>query len=156
MPRRKVIQKREVMPDPLYNSPLVTRFVNSIMKDGKKSVAQSILYGAFDVIKDKTGDNPLKVFQEAVDNVKPILEVKSRRVGGATYQVPQEVNFQRQLSLSIRWLLTYSRQRSEPTMKKRLAGELMDAYAKKGNSIKKREDTHKMAEANKAFAHFRW
>jgi small subunit ribosomal protein S7 len=156
MPRRKVIQKREVMPDPLYNSPLVTRFVNSIMKDGKKSVAQSILYGAFDVIKDKTGDNPLKVFQEAVDNVKPILEVKSRRVGGATYQVPQEVNSQRQLSLSIRWLLTYSRQRSEPTMKKRLAGELMDAYAKKGNSIKKREDTHKMAEANKAFAHFRW
>jgi small subunit ribosomal protein S7 len=156
MPRRKVIQKREQMPDPLYNSPLVTRFVNSIMKDGKKSVAQSILYGAFDVIKDKTGDNPLKVFQEAVENVKPILEVKSRRVGGATYQVPQEVNSQRQLSLSIRWLLTYSRQRSEPTMKKRLAGELMDAYAKKGNSIKKREDTHKMAEANKAFAHFRW
>jgi small subunit ribosomal protein S7 len=156
MPRRKVIQKREVMPDPLYNSPLVTRFVNSIMKDGKKSVAQSILYGAFDVIKDKTGDNPLKVFQEAVENVKPILEVKSRRVGGATYQVPQEVNSQRQLSLSIRWLLTYSRQRSEPTMKKRLAGELMDAYAKKGNSIKKREDTHKMAEANRAFAHFRW
>jgi len=156
MPRRKVIQKREVMPDPLYNSPLVTRFVNSIMKDGKKSVAQSILYGAFDVIKDKTGDNPLKIFQEAVDNVKPILEVKSRRVGGATYQVPQEVSSQRQLSLSIRWLLTYSRQRTEPTMKKRLAGELMDAYAKKGNSVKKREDTHKMAEANKAFAHFRW
>lgn len=156
MPRRKVIQKREVMPDPLYNSPLVTRFVNSIMKDGKKSVAQAILYGAFDIIKEKTGENPLKVFQEAVDNVKPILEVKSRRVGGATYQVPQEVSQQRQLSLSIRWLLTYSRQRTEPTMKKRLAGELMDAYGRKGNSIKKREDTHKMAEANRAFAHFRW
>jgi small subunit ribosomal protein S7 len=156
MPRRKVIQKREVMPDPLYNSPLVTRFVNSIMKDGKKSVAQSIIYGAFDIIKEKTGESPLKVFQDAVENVKPVLEVKSRRVGGATYQVPVEVSSQRQLSLSIRWLLTYSRQRTEPTMKKRLAGEFMDAYAKKGNSIKKREDTHKMAEANRAFAHFRW
>ncbi|MBN2134925.1 MAG: 30S ribosomal protein S7 [Acidobacteria bacterium] len=156
MPRRKIIQKKEILPDPIYNSVLVTRFVNSIMKDGKKSVAQSILYGAFDVIKDKTNENPLKVFQTAVDNVKPILEVKSRRVGGATYQVPVEVSPKRQLSLSIRWILSYSRQRSEPTMRQKLAGELIDAYQKKGTSIKKREDTHKMAEANKAFAHFRW
>lgn len=156
MPRRKIVQKREIIPDPLYNSVLVTRFVNSIMKGGKKSVAQSILYGAFDIIKEKTGENPLKVFQTAVDNVKPVLEVKSRRIGGATYQVPIEVSTKRQLSLSIRWLLTYARNRGESTMKKRLAGELMDAFGRKGASIKKREDTHKMAEANKAFAHFRW
>jgi small subunit ribosomal protein S7 len=156
MPRRKEVPKRKIFPDPLYNSVLVTRFVNSIMKDGKKSVAQSILYGAFDEIKAKTGEDPLKVFQTAVDNVKPILEVKSRRVGGATYQVPIEVSPKRQLSLSIRWILTFARQRSETTMRERLAGELSDAYAQKGSSIKKREDTHKMAEANRAFAHFRW
>ncbi len=156
MPRRKKVQKREILPDPLYKSVLVTRFVNSIMKDGKKSLAQSILYGALDIIKEKTKENPLKVFQTAVENVKPILEVKSRRVGGATYQVPVEVSDKRQLSLSIRWILTFSRQRSEKTMREKLAGELLDAYEKKGASIKKREDAHKMAEANKAFAHFRW
>jgi small subunit ribosomal protein S7 len=126
------------------------------MKNGKKSVAQSILYGAFNIIKSKTGEDPLKVFHRAVDSVKPILEVKSRRVGGATYQVPIEVSSQRQMSLSIRWILTYSHQRSEKTMRERLAAELMDAAAGKGASIKKKEDTHKMAEANKAFAHFRW
>jgi len=156
MPRRGEIPKRKLIPDPLYNSTLVTRFVNSIMRDGKKSIAQSILYGAFDIIKKRTKENPLKVFQNAVDNVKPALEVKSRRVGGATYQVPIEVSSKRQLSLSIRWILTYARQRNEPTMRERLAGELLDAYEKKGSSIKKREETHKMAEANKAFAHFRW
>ena len=156
MPRRKKVQKREILPDPLYNSVLVTRFVNSIMKDGKKSLAQSILYGALDIIKEKTKENPLKVFQTAVDNVKPILEVKSRRVGGATYQVPVEVSDKRQLSLSIRWLLTYSRQRSEKTMREKLAGEILDAARNHGAAVKKKEDTHRMAEANRAFAHYRW
>ena len=156
MPRRGNVPKREVLPDPLYNSVLVTKLVNSIMLDGKKGVAQKVVYGAFDIIKEKTEKDPLDVFTAAIENIMPSLEVKARRVGGATYQVPIEVRPERRQTLGLRWLTTYSRARSEKTMKERLAGEIMDAYNNAGNAVKKREDTHKMAEANKAFAHFRW
>jgi small subunit ribosomal protein S7 len=156
MPRRRVAAKREILPDPIYNSKLVSKFVNSIMKDGKKSTAERTCYGAFDIIKSKTGDDPLKVFKTALENVKPALEVKSRRVGGATYQVPIDVRPQRRIALAFRWIIGFSQKRGERTMREKLAGELLDAATKTGASIKKREDTHKMADANKAFAHFRW
>ena len=156
MPRRGNVPKREVLPDPIYNSVLVTKLVNSIMLDGKKGVAQKVVYGAFGIIEEKTGKNGLEVFQEAMENIMPSLEVKSRRVGGATYQVPIEVRPERRQTLGLRWLTNYSRTRSEKTMKERLAAEIMDASNGTGSSVKKREDTHKMAEANKAFSHFRW
>jgi len=157
MPRRKVISKRETPSDPIYASPLATKFINCLMSKGKKSTAQSIFYGAMEQIKDKTKDDPVKTLKKAIDNVKPLLEVKSRRVGGATYQVPVEVNPARRQSLSIRWLLLYATQRgSEKQMLNKLAGELMDASNNRGGAVKKKEDTHKMAEANKAFAHYRW
>ncbi len=156
MPRRGNVPKREILPDPMYNSVLVTKLVNSIMLDGKKGVAQKIVYGAFNIIEDKTGKNGLEVFQQAMENIMPSLEVKSRRVGGATYQVPIEVRPERRQTLGLRWLTTYSRARNEKTMRERLAAEIMDASNNTGSSVKKREDTHKMAEANKAFAHYRW
>ena len=156
MPRRRVAEKREILPDPVYNSQLVSRFVNSILKRGKKSTAERIFYGAMDLIQERSGDDPLKVFKRAVDNVKPQLEVKSRRVGGSTYQVPVEVAAHRQLSLSLRWLLDFSRSRGERSMMERLAAELLDAANNRGGAIKKRDDTHRMAEANKAFSHYRW
>jgi len=156
VPRRGQIAKRDVLPDPLYNSKLVTRLINSIMYDGKKGVAQQIVYDAFDIIKQKTGKDPLEAFEAAMENVMPVLEVKARRVGGATYQVPIDVRPERRQTLGLRWIITYSRQRSERTMKERLANEIIDAVNQTGNAYKKREDTHKMAEANKAFAHFRW
>ncbi len=156
MPRKAVVRKREVAPDPVYGSVLVTKFIAKIMYQGKKSVAESIFYGAMDIMKEKSGDDPLKLFQKALDNVKPVLEVKSRRVGGATYQVPVEVRPERRLSLAIRWIIDYSRERGEKSMRGNLAAELLDAANNRGSSIKKREDTHKMAEANKAFAHYRW
>jgi len=156
VPRRGNVPKREILPDPIYNSVLVTKLVNSIMLDGKKGVAQKVVYGAFDIIQEKTGKDGLEVFQAAMDNVMPTLECKSRRVGGANYQVPMEVRPARRQTLGLRWLTQYSRARSERTMKERLAGELMDAANNTGSSVKKREDVHKMAEANKAFAHFRW
>ena len=156
MPRRGNVPKREVLPDPIYNSVLVTKLVNSIMLDGKKGVAQKVVYGAFDIIKDKTEKDPLEVFTAALENIMPSLEVKARRVGGATYQVPIEVKPARRQTLGLRWLTNYSRSRGEKTMKERLAGEIMDASNNAGASVKKREDTHKMAESNKAFAHYRW
>lgn len=156
MPRRGFIAKREVLPDPLYASTVVTRLINNIMLDGKKGVAQKIVYGAFDIVKEKTGKEPLDAFKEAMDNIMPVLEVKARRVGGATYQVPMEVRPERKQTLGLRWLTLYSRQRNEKTMKERLAAEIMDAMNSTGASVKKREDTHKMAEANRAFAHYRW
>lgn len=156
MPRRGQTAKRDVLPDPLYNSKLVTRLINSIMYDGKKGVAQKIVYDAFDIIKEKTGKDPLEAFEAAMENVMPVLEVKARRVGGATYQVPIDVRPERRQTLGLRWIILYSRQRSERTMKERLANEIVDAVNQTGNAYKKREDTHKMAEANKAFAHFRW
>ncbi|MEW6117705.1 MAG: 30S ribosomal protein S7 [Nitrospirota bacterium] len=156
MARRRVAEKREILPDPKYNSKLVSRFVSVLLKDGKMSTAEKICYGAFDILKDKTGADPLKVFKQAVENVKPVLEVKPRRVGGATYQVPMEVRPQRKIALALRWIVTYARARKENTMKERIAGELLDAYNNTGTSVKKREDTHKMAEANRAFAHYRW
>ena len=156
MPRRGNVPKREILPDPLYNSVLVTKLVNSIMLDGKKGVAQKVVYGAFDIIKEKTGQEPLEVFNIAIENIMPSLEVKARRVGGATYQVPIEVRPERRQTLGLRWLTTYSRNRGEKTMKERLAGEIMDAANNTGSAVKKREDTHKMAESNKAFAHYRW
>ncbi len=156
MPRRSFIAKREVLADPVYNSTVVTRLVNNIMLDGKKGTAQKIVYGAFDIIKEKTGKDPLEVFNEAMANIMPVLEVKARRVGGATYQVPIEVRPERRQTLGLRWLTFYSRQRGEKTMKERLAGEILDAINNTGSSVKKKEDTHKMAEANKAFAHYRW
>ena len=156
MPRRGNVPKREVLPDPLYNSILVTKLVNSIMLDGKKGIAQKVVYGAFDIIKEKTGNEPLEVFTAAMENIMPSLETKSRRVGGSTYQVPMEVRPARRQTLGLRWLTTYSRNRSEKTLKERLAAEIMDAANNTGASVKKREDVHKMAEANKAFAHFRW
>jgi len=157
MSRRKVPQKRNILPDPKFNSALVTKFVNMIMYDGKKSVAENIFYGALDVIRDTTGNRDvLAVFNKAVSNAKPILEIRSRRVGGATYQVPVEVRPTRRTTLSMRWIIDAARNRSERTMQDRLAAELLDASNNKGNAIKKREDTHKMAEANKAFAHYRW
>ena len=156
MPRRCFIAKREVMPVPMYNSIVVTRLINNIMLDGKKGVAQKIVYGAFEIVNEKTGKDALEAFNEALENIMPVLEVKSRRVGGATYQVPMEVRPERRQTLGLRWITAYSRNRSEKTMKERLAGEIMDALNNTGGACKKREDTHKMAEANKAFAHFRW
>ena len=156
MPRRGNIARRDVLPDPLYNSKLVTRLINNIMLDGKKGVAQKIVYGAFDIVKEKTGKDPLEAFEQAMENIMPVLETKTRRVGGANYQVPMEVRPARRQTLGLRWLTAYSRARGERTMAERLAGELMDAANNTGAAVKKREDTHKMAEANKAFAHFRW
>ena len=156
VPRRGRIAKRDVLPDPLYNSKLVTRLINNIMYDGKKGVAQKIVYGAFDIVKEKTGKDPLEAFEQSMENIMPVLEVKARRVGGATYQVPMEVRPERRQTLGLRWLTNYSRARSERTMAERLAGEIMDAANNTGSAVKKREDTHKMAESNKAFAHFRW
>ncbi len=157
MPRRRVIAKREIAPDPVYSSTLVTKFVNTVMNQGTRSTAEQILYKSFDIIRERTGDDPLKVFKKAVDNVKPSLEVKSRRVGGSNYQVPIEVNPNRRLSLSIRWLVGYARARGDgKTMQEKLANEFMDAANLRGGAVKKREDTHRMAEANKAFAHYRW
>jgi small subunit ribosomal protein S7 len=156
VPRRGNIAKREVLADPLYNSILVTRLINNVMLDGKKGVAQKIVYDAFEIIKEKSGREPLEVFEEAMENVMPVLEVKARRVGGATYQVPMEVRPARRQTLGLRWITTYSRARSERTMKERLANEILDAVNQTGGAYKKREDTHKMAESNKAFAHFRW
>ncbi|MBI5632486.1 MAG: 30S ribosomal protein S7 [Nitrospirae bacterium] len=156
MPRRRVAEKREILPDPKYNSKVVSKFVTIIMESGRKATAENICYGAFDIIMEKTGNDPLKVFKAALENVKPLLEVKARRVGGATYQVPVEIRPQRRMALAFRWLINYSRGRGEKTMRERLAGELLDAFNNTGASIKKKEDTHKMADANKAFAHYRW
>ena len=156
MPRRGQIAKRDVLPDPLYNSKLVTRLINNIMYDGKKGVSQKIVYGAFDIISEKTGKDPLEVFEQAMENVMPVLEVKARRVGGATYQVPMEVRPERRQTLGLRWISKYSRLRGERTMKERLTGEILDAVNGAGGAAKKRDDTHKMAEANRAFAHYRW
>jgi small subunit ribosomal protein S7 len=156
VPRRGNVPKREVLPDPLYHSVLVTKLINSIMLDGKKGVAQKVVYGAFDIIAEKTGKSALEVFNQALENIMPSLEVKARRVGGATYQVPMEVRPERRTTLGLRWLTNYSRNRGEKTMKERLAGEIMDASNNTGSAVKKREDTHKMAESNRAFAHYRW
>ena len=156
MPRRREVPKREILPDPLYSSQLVTKFVNVVMRAGKKSVAEHILYDALDTVRERTGDDPIKVFKRAIENVKPAVEVKSRRVGGSTYQVPVEVRPARRLALSMRWLISTAQARGEKTMRARLAAELMDAAEGRGTAIKKREDTHRMAEANKAFAHYRW
>ena len=156
MPRKGHIPKRDVLADPLYNDKVVTKLINNIMLDGKKGVAQKICYGAFDIIKEKTGREPLEVFRESLNNIMPVLEVKARRVGGATYQVPMEVRAERKQALGLRWLVSYSRARGERTMKERLAGEILDALNGSGGSFKKKEDTHKMAEANRAFAHYRW
>ena len=157
MPRRREIAKREVTPDPLYNSTLVTKFIGSVMSDGKRSTAERILYKSFEMIQEKTGEEPLKVFKKAIDNTKPSLEVKSRRVGGSNYQVPIEVNVNRRLSLAIRWIVGYARSRGDgKTMEEKLANELLDASNMRGGAVKKREDTHRMDEANKAFAHYRW
>jgi len=156
MPRRRVVAKREILPDPLYNSQLVTKFVNSVMGRGKKSLAEGILYGALNRVAEKTQDDPMKVFKKAIENVKPALEVKSRRVGGSTYQVPVEVRPDRRTSLAMRWVIGAARRRPERSMWEKLSAELLDAANNRGTAVKKREDTHKMAEANKAFAHYRW
>ena len=156
MPRRGNVPKREVLPDPIYNSVVVTKLVNQIIYDGKKGVAQSIVYGAFDIIKEKTDKDPLEVFNEALENIMPVLEVKARRVGGSTYQVPIEVRPARRQTLGIRWLVEFSRKRGEKVMSERLAGEILDAANNTGNAVKRKEDMHRMAEANKAFAHYRW
>lgn len=156
MPRRSGVPKRDVLPDPIYNSKVITKLVNQVMLDGKKGTAQSIVYGAFDIVKEKTNLEPMDVFNQALENVKPVLEVKARRVGGSTYQVPIEIRPERRQTLAIRWIVAYTRKRSEKTMCEKLAGELMDAYNNAGASVKKKEEMHKMAEANKAFAHYRW
>jgi small subunit ribosomal protein S7 len=156
MPRKGTVERRETIPDPVHNNPVVQKMINCLMHKGKKSVAQRIVYGALDIIGQKTNDDPLKVFKKALDNVRPALEVKSRRVGGANYQVPVEVNRNRQTSLSLRWIIGYARDRSEKSMVDRLSAELLDAANNRGGAIKKRDDTHRMAEANKAFAHYRW
>ncbi len=156
MSRRHAAEKREILPDPKFGDMVVTKFMNALMYDGKKSVAEGIIYGAFDRISEKSGGDPVKVFHEAIENVKPAVEVRSRRVGGATYQVPVEVRSERRQALAIRWLVENSRKRSENTMVERLSGELMDAANNRGAAVKKREDTHRMAEANKAFSHYRW
>lgn len=156
MPRRREVPKRPILPDPLYNSQLVTKFVNVVMRDGKKSVAEKLLYDALELIQERTQEDPMKIFKKAVDNVKPVVEVKSRRVGGSTYQVPIEVRPSRRLALSMRWLIQSAARRGEKTMDVRLAGEFMDAASHRGAAIKKKDDTHRMAEANKAFAHYRW
>mgnify|MGYP001047239855 FL=1 len=156
MPRKGPVPRRDVLPDPIYNSKLVTRLINRLMIDGKRGVAQNILYNAFNIIQERTGRNPMEVFEEALKNVMPVLEVRARRVGGANYQVPVEVRPERRTSLGLRWLVNYARTRSEKTMEQRLANEIIDAANNTGAAVKKREDTHKMAEANKAFAHYRW
>ena len=156
VPRRGYIAKREVLPDPMYNNVVVTKLINNIMLDGKKGVAQSIVYGAFEIIAEKTGKDALEVFTQAMENIMPVLEVKARRVGGATYQVPIEVRPERRQTLGLRWLTKYSRERNERTMRERLAGEILDAVNNMGGAVKKKDDTHKMAESNKAFAHYRW
>jgi small subunit ribosomal protein S7 len=156
MPRKGRVPKREVLPDPKYHTKLVSKFVNGIMWDGKKSIAETILYDAFDIMAEKTKEDPVKIFEKAIENVRPILEVRSRRVGGSTYQVPVEVRPERSQALAIRWLINFSRSRGEKSMMEKLASELLDAAANRGSSVKKKEDTHKMAEANKAFAHYRW
>ena len=156
MPRRREVPKRRIIPDPKYKDKLISKFTNTIMLSGKKAVAEGILYGALDVIQERFKEDPLEVFRKALDNVKPKLEVKSRRVGGATYQVPVEVRPERRVALGMRWLISYGKGRGEKTMMEKLAGEIMDAASNRGNAVKKREDTHKMAEANKAFAHYRW
>ena len=156
MPRRREVPKRAPLPDPIYNSHLVSSFVNVIMKEGKKSTAENVVYRAFDKIRERSSEDPLKVFKKAIDNIKPTLEVKSRRVGGSNYQVPIEVRPERRTSLALRWLASFARARPEKTMVEKLANELMDASAMRGGAVKKREDTHRMAEANKAFAHYRW
>jgi small subunit ribosomal protein S7 len=156
MPRKGPVPRRDVLPDPVYNSKLVTRLINRMMVDGKKGVAEGILYDAFNVIKERTGREAIEVFEEALKNVMPVLEVRARRVGGANYQVPVEVRPERRTTLGLRWLVQYSRNRGEKTMQERLAAEILDAANNTGSSVKKREDTHKMAEANKAFAHYRW
>ena len=156
MPRKGHVAKRDVLPDPIYNSKLVSRLINNIMQDGKKGTAQTILYNAFDIIAEKTGREPMEVFEEAIENIMPVLEVKACRIGGANYQVPVEVRPERRITLGLRWLVQYSRSRGEKTMEQRLANEIIDAANNTGASVKKREDTHKMAEANKAFAHYRW
>ena len=156
MPRRATVDKREILPDPVYNSRLVTKFINNVTREGKKTTAERIFYGALDIIADRTGDDPIKIFKRAVENTRPQVEVKSRRVGGSTYQVPVEVNNDRQQSLAIRWLINYANSRHEKTMTERLAGEFLDAASNRGGAIKKKDDTHRMAEANKAFAHYRW
>ena len=156
MPRKGHVAKRDVLPDPIYNSKLVSRLINNIMQDGKKGTAQTILYNAFDIIAEKTGREPMEVFEEAIENIMPVLEVKARRIGGANYQVPVEVRPERRITLGLRWLVQYSRSRGEKTMEQRLANEIIDAANNTGASVKKKEDMHKMAEANKAFAHYRW
>lgn len=156
MPRRGNVPKREVLDDPIYGGKVVTKLINQVMLDGKRGKAQQACYGAFDIIKEKTGREPVEVFEQALENIMPVLEVKARRVGGATYQVPIEIRPERRQTLGLRWLVNYARNRSERTMKERLAGEIMDAANQTGNAFKKKEDTHKMAEANKAFAHYRW
>jgi small subunit ribosomal protein S7 len=156
MPRRREVPKRTIIPDAKYNSKLVAKFIASIMRDGKKSVAESLFYGAFDIIEEKTKSDPLKVFEQALDNVRPVIEVKSRRVGGSTYQVPTEIRPSRRVALAMRWVIGYARSRSERGFEGKLAAELMDAANSRGAAVKKKEDTHKMAEANKAFAHYRW
>ena len=156
MPRRSGVPKRDVLPDPMYNSKVITKLTNQVMLDGKKGTAQSIVYEAFEIVKEKTGGAPEEIFLAALENIKPVLEVKARRVGGSTYQVPMEIRPERRQTLAIRWMVGFARKRSENTMKERLAAEIMDAANNTGASVKKREDVHKMAEANKAFAHFRW
>jgi len=156
VPRRGHVPRRDVLPDPVYNDKVVTKLINKVMRDGKKGTAQKIVYGAFDIVKEKTGKDPLEVFQQALNNVMPVLEVRPRRVGGATYQVPVEVRPERRQALGIRWLVNFARLRGEKTMRERLANEIMDAVNGLGGAFKKKEDTHKMAEANKAFAHYRW
>jgi small subunit ribosomal protein S7 len=156
MPRRREVAKRVILPDPKFHDRLVAKFINGLMLDGKKSIAEQIVYGAFDIIKDRTGDAPVEVFKKAIENVRPAVEVKSRRVGGSTYQVPVEVRSERRNALAIRWIVSYARGRGEKTMQERLAGEFLDAAGNRGAAVKKREDTHRMAEANKAFAHYRW
>ncbi len=156
MPRRRVVVKREILPDPKYKSVLVAKFINCIMRRGKKSLAERILYRALEIIKERTKEDPLKIFEKSINNVKPVLEVRSRRVGGATYQVPTEVRPERRTALAIRWLISYAKERAEKSMEEKLAAELIDAANNRGGAIKKKEDVHKMAEANKAFAHYRW
>jgi small subunit ribosomal protein S7 len=156
MPRRRIAQRREVLPDPIYNSALVTKFINGVMWGGKKSVAEGIFYGAMLQVGEKTGEEPLKIFKKAIDNARPTVEVKSRRVGGSTYQVPIEVHQERRGALAIRWIVSYARGRGEKTMTDRLAAEILDAANNRGNSVKKKEDTHRMADANKAFAHYKF
>jgi len=156
MPRKREVRKREILPDPKYHEPMVAKFMNGIMRRGKKGLAERVFYGALDIIKDKTHSDPLKVFNQAMDNVKPLIEVRPRRVGGATYQVPVEVRPVRKTALAVRWIIGFAKQRAEKTMEEKLSGELIDAANNRGAAIKKKEDTHKMAEANKAFAHYRW